>query len=350
MPPATPFSTKVRPTSALGGRRVSLTAKQEVSHMVRLSDISKGEARELDRILEANGFDGDLARSIIRDGTIARVMVDAAKTYLADEELPAGTVADEEIVSSFGYPPGWKMKTPAKQAKTLLHHFPGLDLSYLDELVSRYETRDVNTGSGTYRTAPKMDRRLVLPPGMDGLAVIPKPSWIAKTIDGDKDWPSYNKAVRALLVLMKKAYRDFTDCTEGKVGPNYLRLNAKTAEVYAKLAAEMPGDVLVIPVQTGLLHRGKFHRQVRAIFKKLEFGLDVFTTGIILLTHPDRLTDESLWIHCAGSDFAPDGDSDFHVAPYWEFNKKLVLDWRKIHALCRNSFGSASGQLPECES
>jgi len=45
-----------------------------------------GQARELDRILEANGFDGDLARSILRDHSIARVMVQTAQAYVTRSE------------------------------------------------------------------------------------------------------------------------------------------------------------------------------------------------------------------------------------------------------------------------
>jgi len=48
-------------------------------------------------------------------------------------------------------------------------------------------------------------------------------------------------------------------------------------------------DILVVPAQFGLRHRGRSVRRVREVMNANEFGLGVFAIGIMLLTHPERL-------------------------------------------------------------
>ncbi len=53
----------------------------------RLSDITKGEGRELDRILDKAGLDAPLARAIIRNEDLARIMVQALKNEIERAEI-----------------------------------------------------------------------------------------------------------------------------------------------------------------------------------------------------------------------------------------------------------------------
>ena len=240
--------------------------------------------------------------------------------------------ANEEIVSTYGYPKGWYLKSPMLQARILTERFPGLDVSHVVELAGRY----------------RKDGKFVLPSGMDGLAVFPKHSAIAR-LSGETNeyWPSYNRAFAHLLTVMSQARSDFVDYTEGNVGPEYERLAAKTAAIYEELE-NVPGDVLVLAVQTGMFHRAKSIRRARVVFGQREFGLDSFAVGIILLTHPERLQHvDHLWIDCAGSERAPRADGGFSRASYWSFRGGELgfLSCRVDDA--NPDCGSASGAPPE---
>ncbi len=321
--------------------------------MVRLSDISKGESRELDRVLEAKGLDGDLARAIIRNGMIAKIMVDAGRAYLGAEARKAETFENEQVASTYAYPSGWKMKSVREQATILAAKFPSLDVSHVDEIVARFYTAPsvVDATEGDYHTAPKSNgTKIVLPKNMDGLAVILKPSAAARKNNQElPDWPVYNLAMNELLNVVAASDKKFVDYTERNVGPKRLRLTQKTEEVYAKLEALMPGDVMIVPVQTGLLHRGKSVQRARVTFEEQEFGLCAFAVGCILLTHPERLKHvDHLWIDCAGSEFAPDSGEVFTCFPCWGFNgSKLGFRWSRVSFFSPDC-GSASGVSPEC--
>ncbi|MCX6714569.1 MAG: hypothetical protein NTX72_02030 [Candidatus Uhrbacteria bacterium] len=191
---------------------------------------------------------------------------------------------DEEVPSSVGYPAGWKLKSLSEQVKILKRHFPLLDVSHAEELAMAYQ----HNGA------------LVLPDGMDGLVVIPKYMAVAKEV-GSADWPAYNRAMALLISVIKKTRTDFVLYADG-LGPNNERLS-KSARRFYEAQKDVPGDVLVIPVQTGLFHRGRSFRRARALFAPNEFDLDAFAIGCVILTHPERLRNaDALWIDCAGTE------------------------------------------------
>lgn len=326
--------------------------------MARLSDITKGQGRELDRVLEDAGLDGDLALAILSKHAIAKVMVQAGREFIAKEVRKAETFENEQVASTYTYPSGWKMKSVSEQAAILAAKFPGLDISHVDEIVARFYTAPsaIEQTEGGYRTAPKPNgTKIVLPKNMDGLAVILKPSAAARLAAARKnkqelpDWPVYNLAMNELLNVVAASDKKFVDYTERKVGSKRLKLTQKTEEVYAKLEALMPGDVMIVAVQTGLLHRGKSVQRARVTFGEKEFGLCAFAVGCILLTHPERLKHvDHLWIDCAGSEFFPESDEVFACCPCWNFSGgELKFGWGHVSDYFPY-YGSASGVSPEC--
>ncbi|MBU2509529.1 MAG: hypothetical protein ABH820_00050 [Patescibacteria group bacterium] len=267
-----------------------------------------------------------------------------------ESETPSADLyANEQVTSKYGYVDWQGPKPVQEQAHDLVERISDLDISHVDELAERYYESDVSEEHvGGYRDAAENGRSLVLSEGMDGLVVIPKMSAVARLEQRHKDWPDFNRAMFYLLGVMKAARSDFYDYTGGKVGPNRLRLHEPTVKVIQKLEADIPGDVLVIPVQTGLLHRGKSPRRARVRFQFNEFGLDSFSVGCILLTHPDRLKDsKGLWIDCPGAEFAPTAGSDFSPVPCWLWHDgELGFHWF-WHDSVHECYGSASARLPE---
>lgn len=224
--------------------------------------------------------------------------------------------ADEEVESTYGYLSGYtKPKTIAEQDNILSGLFPGL-----------------SAGSVTAGLA-----RAELPDGAEGYFTIPRWQKVA---------PTYGEAVQKVLDLLSKAYGGkFKNWREGQVGPNNLRQSAKSVGMWEKLGNEQ-GDILVIPAQFGIRHRGRSVRRAREVMEGNEFGLGAFAVGIMLLTHMDRLQNvDDLWIDCAGDEFhdPPHSAAPFGRAPFFFFSDgklRFGTGWSgSAYGFC----GSASG-------
>jgi hypothetical protein len=225
--------------------------------------------------------------------------------------------ADEEVASSYVYPSGYKVKGVTAQISHLRELFPGI--GYADEQIAGQP----------------------LPPNAEGWFAIPR--W-------EKIAPTYGEAVENVLAMIKKTRggKLYNYC-EGQLGAQQLRQHSKTASVFQKLADQQTGyDILVVPAQFGIRHRGRSVRRTREVFLANEFGLGAFAVGIMLLTHPERLVDyENLWIDCAGDDYSPDGDGQFGGAPCFGFGVGRI----KFGAGCFDGacdlYGSSSGFVPQ---
>lgn len=74
------------------------------------------------------------------------------------------------------------------------------------------------------------------------------------------------------------------------------------------------GNLMVIPVQLGMRHRGRSIRRACEVMRghESEFPLDLFSCAIALLTHPERLSSkEDLYLDAAGDCFDDTGDKTY---------------------------------------
>lgn len=213
-----------------------------------------------------------------------------SRIMIAIKELSVSNqFADEEVESSYGYLSGYKPKGITGQTNRLRELF--LSIGYADEKLAKAE----------------------LPPNAEGWFAIPRWEKIAST---------YGEAVQKVLDLIKQTRNGkFYNYREGKLGSQYLRQHAKTAKMFQTIGDEQKDyDILVVPVQFGLNHRGKSVRRAREVMSAFEFGLGAFVTGIMLLTHPERLQHyDDLWIDCAGDEYAPGAGGGFSLAPGFGF-------------------------------
>lgn len=186
-----------------------------------------------------------------------------------EEPRPECDYADEEVESDFGYPEGFRFRTPWKQLAVWRQHFPDLNATQVRELA--------------YGEVPE---------DAESWGVIPKPSLIAD---------SYHEALERMLSIIAEQ-RAFHNYREGQLGPEHLRLTQQTLD---ELERDQPGDFLVFPFQFGFRHRGRSVRRSRALFSSNEWGLGPYETAALLVTHPDRLTgyDQLHCIHCAGCEY-----------------------------------------------
>ncbi|MBU3942584.1 hypothetical protein KKA24_01220, partial [Patescibacteria group bacterium] len=176
--------------------------------------------------------------------------------------------ASEEVKSNYGYLSGYQPKGITEQTNRLCELFLGI--GYADEKLAE----------------------VALPPNAEGWFAIPR--W-------EKIAPTYGEAVQKVLDLIKQTRNGkFHNYCEGQLGSQYLRQSQKLVKAFQKFGDEQKDfDILVVPAQFGLRHRGRSVRRAREVMNASEFGLGAFAIGIMILTHPERLQYyDDLWIDC----------------------------------------------------
>jgi hypothetical protein len=279
----------------------------------QVKQINRFGSDAIEKVLAELGLDNPGAQRVIEHGDeFAEAIRNAALESLKDLSV-TDKYKDEEVKSTYVYPSGHKVKGITEQTNILRQLFPGV--GFANEKLAEAE----------------------LPQHAEGWFAIPKWQTIA---------PTYNEAVLKVLEALKKSRKDgFYNYRDGELGSEYLRQHQRTVTAFEKLAAEQPDhDILVVPAQFGLRHRGRSVRRAREVFQTNEFGLGAFAVAIMILTHPERFTKyEDLCVDCSGDEYAPGAVGGFSGAPYffW-YVGKLRFDtlWASdVYDL----FGSVSG-------
>ncbi len=259
-----------------------------------------------ERALKETALDKDGIQKLIENGDEfqARIVTGIKELSVSNQ------FADEEVQSNYAYPKGYKVKGITEQTNILRQLFPGI--GFADEKLADQP----------------------LPPNAEGWFAIPK--W-------EKFAPTYGEAVEKVLAMIGSK-RKFYNYRDGQLGAEYLRQHAKTAKMFQKLGDEQKDhDILVVPAQFGLRHKGRSVRRAREVFTANEFGLGAFAIGIMVLTHPERLVQwEQLHVDCAGDEFSPDADGDFSRAPLFDFIVGKVKFNAYWYGYANEYYGSAS--------
>ena len=230
-----------------------------------------------------------------------------------NENRTTNRFSNEEMSSKYGYLSGYKPKGITEQTNILRQLISGI--GFADEKLALRP----------------------LPENAEGWFAIPKWQSVA---------PTYGEAVEKVLDLIKKTRNGkFYNYREGQLGPKNLRQSEKSAKIFEKLGKEQKDhDILVIPAQFGILHRGRSVRRALEVMNTNQFGLGAFAVGIMLLTHPERLQNyNDLYIDCAGDEFSPGADGGFGSAPYFLFSGDGVEFGAHWVGYTDGYYGSASG-------
>lgn len=285
----------------------------------QIKQINRFGSDAIEKVLGELGLDNPGAQRVIEHGDeFAEAIRTAALASLEDLSV-SDKFKDEEVESNYGYLSGYrKPKSITEQCNILRQIFPGV--GFADE---------------------KLAERAV-PANAEGWFAIPKWQTIA---------PTYSGAVQKVLDAIKVARNGkFYNYRDGQINNQRLRQTAKTASVFQKLSDEQKDhDILVVAGQFGLRHRGRSVRRAREVFSANEFGLGAFAIGIMLLTHPERLSHyDDLWIDCSGDEFDdPDSDVRFVSAPFLLFNGDEVKFGTLWFGIAYDGCGSASGFVPQ---
>lgn len=223
----------------------------------------------------------------------------------------------EEVESSYGYLSGYKPKGITEQTNILRQLFPGVG-NALEKLAER-----------------------PVPANAEGWFAIPKWQTIA---------PTYGEAVGEVLAKISETRKGkFKNWCEGNLGPDRLKQSARAEKMFQQLGDEQKDfDILVVPAQFGLRHKGRSVRRAREVMQVNEFGLGAFAVGIMLLTHPERLMHyDDLYVDCAGDEYAPEADGDFSRAPLFNFGGDRVGFFAGWFGAAGDGCGSSSAFLPQ---
>jgi len=291
----------------------AITQKSATSGQIK--QINRFGSDAIEKVLAELGLDNPGAQRVIEHGDdFSEAIRTAAITSLKDLSV-SDKFKDEEVQSSYAYPKGYKVKGITEQTNILRQLFPGI--GFADEKIAEQP----------------------LPPNAEGWFAIPKWQTLA---------PTYGEAVEKVLAMIASK-RKFYNYRDGQLGAEYLRQHAKTVKMFQQLGDEQKDfDILVVPAQFGLRHKGRSVRRAREVFAANEFGLGAFAIGIMLLTHPEReIQWEQLHVDCAGDEFAPGADGGFSGAAVFDFSDGKVefsADW---FVSASDRYGSSSAFLPQ---
>ena len=261
------------------------------------------------------------AQRVLESDEFSSAMRQAAETALATL-LVTDKYADEEVDSKYGYLSGYKPLPLTDQVARLKELYPQLKDAQVPEVGE-------------------------LPKGAEGWFAIPNIWKEDSLLIG-----TYNDSLRRVLEMVKSD-RDgkFHNYRDGQIGPDRLRQTARCKAIFEKLSEDQGHpDILVIAAQFGLAHRGRSVRRAREVMlDQNQFGLGAFVTGIMVLTHPDRLKHyDDLWIDCAGDEYdVPDAGGRFDRAPCFKFYDGEVKFGTSWTDGASGFYGSASGFLSQ---
>ncbi|MDP1719276.1 MAG: hypothetical protein Q8L24_02525 [bacterium] len=262
-----------------------------------------------EKALEEVGLDNPGAQRVIERGDEFQSRV----ITVIRELSVSNQFANEEVESSCEYPAGYKRKDFCLQSNLLRQLFPGV--GFHDE--------------------KELDRPL--PEGAEGPFAVPR--W-------EKIAPTYGEAVEKVFAMIASK-RKFRNYRESQLGPQYLRQTGHSKRFWKQIGEEQKDhDILVVPCQFGLRHKGRSVRRACEVMSANEFGLGAFAVGVMLLTHPERLARyEDLWIDCAGDEYSFSAGSQFDYAPIFSFVGGLVRFGAYWRGGAGGYRGSASGFL-----
>lgn len=297
----------------------------------QLKQINRFGSDAIDKVLEEVGLDNPGAQRVIEHGNEFSAGIREAAIQLIKNLSVTDQFASEEVESSYTYPKEYRGPKPIGAQVDILAKEFGLSLGYVSEFIEK--------------TLPTMK----LPQGAEGWFAIPSVDAVAKRFFPEVTDPAekYCRAIDLVLEKLGKS-RNFYNYREGETGNRYLKQSARTLHALDLIAEGQNGDILIVPVQYGMRHRGRSVRRARECFTANEFGLGAFALGCMALVHPERYVRwEQLHTDCAGDEYAPLAVGDFSKSPLFIFSDGVLEFGTGGVSDAFDDFGSVSAFVPQ---
>lgn len=248
---------------------------------------------------------------------LTREMSDQIGQLVRERALRVEQFPAEEVSSDKAYLQEYRVKTIAGQVTLLRSLFPELKDAHCNEMLSRFD----------------------LPQGAEAWFAFPRWQSLGAT---------YNLAIERVLSVLG-TQRRFDNRIVGKLGPEYLRQSDRAAQAWELIAASQAGaNILVVPAQAGMRHRGRSARRAHAMMDSNEFGLGALATAILILLHPERVCRaETLMIDASGDEYSLLGNGEFERVPLFDVGLS-GLEFSIFHRdRARGMWGTPSGFVVE---
>lgn len=240
--------------------------------------------------------------------------------------------ADEEVESTRVYPKEYRGPRPIKEQIATLAKLLGLDPA---EALAYTETVLPTVKASSHA---------------EGWFAVVSLSGLEKLVPGEADFASrFVKGVELLIAKNAEVRKDsggMYNWRSGEMDVEHLRMNSRIKAAFEKLALTQKGDILLIPAQLGMRHRGRSVRRARKVQVANEFGLGCLGSLSVTLVHPERLVVSSELDMDTGDDFSPDADGDVSKSPRVYFNDGKAGFGAGYVDDAGAYFGLASGFLP----
>ena len=235
--------------------------------------------------------------------------------------------ANEEVTSNYGYLSGYQKPIEiTDQIDILRSHWPKLN----PDGAIRY-----------MREQLFLNPKLQLPSWVEGPFALIRPGFFSNL---------YGEELEEILKALTKARGGkFYNYRDGQLGPKYLRQNTRTVAMTNLIMEQQSGsDILIVPEQFGICHRGRSVRRAREVFVGNEFGEGAKNVGTMLITNPNRLKHyDDLYLDCPGDEYALVADGGFSSAPSFYFGAERVEFGAHWFGSVYGSCGSVSAFLPQ---
>lgn len=240
-----------------------------------------------------------------------------------EEHRHLNEFANEEVESSYGYLSGYKKPKEIPHQIKIIHKLFAGKWEYFrpnEDEIKVHEAAEGQFAIPNWRKNPK--------------------------IFGS----TYSEAVQKILDKLDETRKGaFHNYRKGEIDEKHLRQSAKSEKFWKKLAETQGNpDILLVPAQFGIRHRGRSVRRARVVMGESECGLGAFAGGCMLLTHPERLQNvDDLWIDLSGDEFSPDADRQFSGAPCFRFSDGGLEFDAVVVGFTHGRYGSGSVFSPQ---
>ncbi len=261
------------------------TAEQHARLRVALEQALAAAVPEIVQQLDRSG----ILRLLEDEMQLSREMCDQIGQLVRQRALRVEQFPAEEVPIDKTYGPGYRVKPIPGQVTLLREAFPELKLARCNEGMARYD----------------------LPDAAEAWFAIPR--WQALA-------PTYAEAIERVFAVIASRRR-FENRIVGKMTPEFLRQTDRAVQAWQLIESSQIGaDILVVPAQVGLRHRGRSTRRAAAMMDSNEFGLGAFATAILLLLHPERMCNaESLMLDASGDEYSMHCNGEFTRVPLFDF-------------------------------
>lgn len=244
------------------------------------------------RLLLTNGYDGSAER-LNENYNFWKRLETLARECSCGEQY-----RDEVVTSKRGYPSGYKVRDINEQIDIIGESFE-LSPIYAKNFIKKLPKH------------PPFEKA-------EGWFAFAKSESVVKNLS---EFSISQIQVEAMKIILR--YLNLCeDCRGYTVLEERFRQNRKTLHFLSRIKEEQEGDIIIIPAQHGLLHRGKSNSRARETLLENEFGLGSFHVGCMRMSHPERYEEDCLNVNCPGDKIALFDKSNYRDAITWYYSRE----------------------------